>query len=201
MSHPGLADALRYSHRKAPSGVKTRRHQLSADSTGVGTHQHLASTLTYKATASLNNLSKFLADVGEWQKALTSAEDAVAAFRPLAEDNPAAHEPDLASSLNTWAMVRCEAQQDLSAALRATGEAIEIYRRLVVDLPEQFIFPLRLVLGVQMILLLGLGRAREAEDIRIWLAETDAIDTYARGMREPERRGLRRWMRRRSRKD
>ncbi|MEH0579082.1 hypothetical protein QBA54_32435 [Streptomyces sp. B21-108] len=49
MSHPGLADALRYSHHKAPSGVKTHRHQLSTDTTGVKTHPPLASKLTYKA--------------------------------------------------------------------------------------------------------------------------------------------------------
>jgi aryl-alcohol dehydrogenase-like predicted oxidoreductase len=32
------------------SGVRTHRHQLSADTTGVRTHPPLASKLTYKAT-------------------------------------------------------------------------------------------------------------------------------------------------------
>lgn len=65
LSHPGLADAPRYSHRKAPSGVKTHRHQLSTHSTGVKTHPPLASKLTYKATRQKPRLIEIIQNLRE----------------------------------------------------------------------------------------------------------------------------------------
>ncbi|MFD9441893.1 tetratricopeptide repeat protein, partial [Streptomyces sp. NPDC060001] len=122
---------------------------------------------------SLANLGADLSGVGRREEALTVTEEAVEIYRRLAQANPAAYHPDLARSLTVWAWVRYEGQQDPSGALRATGEAVEIYRRLVTVVPVRFLSPLRFVLGLQADLLLMLGRAREARDIRSWLAAND----------------------------
>jgi Tetratricopeptide repeat len=50
--------------------------------------------------ASLNNLSKRLAEAGRGGEALTAIEEAVQAYRELAASNRAAYTPDLAASLN-----------------------------------------------------------------------------------------------------
>ncbi|MER7178028.1 hypothetical protein ABT404_00775 [Streptomyces hyaluromycini] len=93
--------------------------------------------------------------------------------RRLAAGNAADYGPKLAASLNAWAWVRYEARQDLSEALRATGETVEIYRKLVQSAQTQFLAPLREVLGLQAELLLRLGHLREAKDIRAWLAANE----------------------------
>ncbi|MFD4956883.1 tetratricopeptide repeat protein [Streptomyces sp. NPDC058451] len=123
---------------------------------------------------SLTNLSLLLSEVGRREEALTTAKEAVGIWRRLAEGNQVAYEPDLARSLSAWARVRYEAQQDLFGALRATGEAVEIYRKLVTT-AAWFLSPLRVVLGLQADLLLGLGHRREAGDIRTWLAANEAV--------------------------
>ncbi|WNZ10059.1 hypothetical protein [Streptomyces sp. 11x1] len=87
----------------------------------------------------------------------------------LAEGNPAAYEPDLATSLAVFAMLLA-AEGDLSVALRATGEAVELYRSHVVSAPS--VLPrLHALLGLQADLLDGLGREAEAEAVRRWLGE------------------------------
>ncbi|MFE9336926.1 hypothetical protein, partial [Streptomyces sp. NPDC007063] len=80
---------------------------------------------------------------------------------------------DLARSLTVWALAGYEGRQDLRGALRATGEAVEIYRRLVTATPARFLSQLRYVLGLQANLLSKLGRPVEARDIRNWLAAND----------------------------
>ncbi|MFJ9690511.1 hypothetical protein ACIRRX_33120, partial [Streptomyces bacillaris] len=104
-------------------------------------------------------------------EALKATEQAVEIRRRLAADNPAAHEPDLATSLSVWASVRLRGQHDLSGALQATSEAVEIYRRLISVRPHDlhFLSPLRAVLSLQVRVLLGLGRLQDAQTIRDWL--------------------------------
>ncbi|EMF56535.1 MULTISPECIES: tetratricopeptide repeat protein [Streptomyces] len=124
---------------------------------------------------SLSNLGIWLCEVGRLEEALTTAEEAVQISRRLAAGNPAAHEYGLAGSLTTWAWVRCQTHQDLSEALRVTGEAVEIYRRRVRAVPAQFLPPLRSVLDLQADILLSLGRPQEAGEIRTWLAANDPV--------------------------
>jgi Tetratricopeptide repeat len=44
----------------------------------------------------LNNLGNRLSEVGRYRDALTAAEESVTLYRALAQDNPAAHQADLA---------------------------------------------------------------------------------------------------------
>ncbi|MFF1655262.1 tetratricopeptide repeat protein [Streptomyces sp. NPDC058255] len=127
--------------------------------------------------ASLNNLGYWLMDVGRMEEALDAEEQAVDIYRRLARDTPAASEPDLAAALTNLARalrspawVQFKAQPDLSGALRVTGEAVELYRRLVAARPTQFASQLGNVLRLQADLLTSLGRHREAEEVRDWLA-------------------------------
>ncbi|WP_237492980.1 tetratricopeptide repeat protein [Streptomyces sp. YIM 132580] len=121
---------------------------------------------------SLSNLGGFLSEVRRPADALPPTEQAVEIRRRLAKDNPAAHEPELATSLSVWASVRFGEQHDLSGALQATSEAVEIYRRLISVRPDDlhFLSPLRAVLSLQVRVLLSLGRLQDAQTIRDWLA-------------------------------
>ncbi|MFE1874975.1 hypothetical protein ACFW9N_29520 [Streptomyces sp. NPDC059496] len=83
--------------------------------------------------------------------------------------NPTAYEPDLAASLTVWAWI-LSMQQDLFRALRATSEAVEIYRKLVALAPRRFTQPLRAVIRLQADVLDGLGRIQDAQTVRDWLA-------------------------------
>ncbi|MFI1030547.1 tetratricopeptide repeat protein [Streptomyces sp. NPDC020951] len=132
--------------------------------------------------ASLNNLGNWLMDVGRMEDALEAEEQAVDIYRRLARANPAASEPDLGAALTNLARVlrspawvRFKAQPDLSGALRVTGEAVELYRRLVAARPTHFGSQLGNVLRLQAYLLTSLGRHREAEEVRDWLAMNAAV--------------------------
>jgi len=97
----------------------------------------------------------------------------VAIRRRLADPetgDPAAHEPDLAVALTAWAALLRGSQQDLDAALRASGEVVEIYRRLIAATPARFPAPLRGVLRLQADILVGLGRHQDARVVPDWLA-------------------------------
>ncbi|MFH0180899.1 tetratricopeptide repeat protein [Streptomyces cacaoi] len=131
--------------------------------------------------ASLNNLGNWLMDVGRMEEALDAEAQAVDIYRRLARNTPAASEPDLAAALTNLARalrspawVQFKAQPDLSGALRVTGEAVELYRRLVAARPTQFASHLGNVLRLQAELLTSLGRHREAEEVRDWLARNAA---------------------------
>ncbi|MFF7231805.1 tetratricopeptide repeat protein [Streptomyces sioyaensis] len=123
---------------------------------------------------SLNNLGGDLSEAGRWEEALSLTEEALNIRRRLAADDRAAYEVDLATSLNNWAAVRCQARQDLLGALQATGEALEIYSKLVEAATARFLPPLCNVLSLQAEVLTRLGYPREAEEIRAWLAAADA---------------------------
>lgn len=123
----------------------------------------------------LSNLGVRLSEVGRGDECLAYSEEALEIRRRLAADNPAVYESDLATSLYAWAWIRFEEKQDLSGALRATGEAVELYRKLVAATPTQFASTLRAVLRLQANLLLGLGRIREAGQVREWLATNASV--------------------------
>ncbi|MEV6057691.1 hypothetical protein [Streptomyces sp. NPDC052107] len=121
------------------------------------------------------------------EKAVDACKKHVDACRRLAATSPAntAYEAELAHSLACWAWVLNEAQQDLPGALRATGEAVEIYRKFVRALPEEFLPPLHDALGLQANLLLSLGRPREAADIQTWLAANALVPGSRKRRRFP----------------
>ncbi|WP_327713284.1 tetratricopeptide repeat protein (plasmid) [Streptomyces sp. NBC_00464] len=121
---------------------------------------------------SLSNLGDDLSKLGRWAEAMTAIERAVRMYRRLAAGNPGAYEPNLAISLYVLASVRFRGEQDLSGALRATSEAVEIYRRLIPmrSHPLLFLSPLREVLSLQVEVLIGLGRLQDAQTVRDWLA-------------------------------
>ncbi|MGW5284446.1 tetratricopeptide repeat protein [Streptomyces collinus] len=174
--NPDLAGSLSNLGNRL-SAVGRREEALSAELEAVEIRRRLAAgnpaAYNPDLAASLSNLGADLSQVGRWEEALTVTEEAVETYRRLAAGNPAAYNPDLARALTIWAWVRYEAQRDPSGALRATGEAVEIYRRLVTAVPAQHLSPLSFVLGLQADLLLGLGRTREARDVRAWLAAND----------------------------
>ncbi|WP_331736425.1 tetratricopeptide repeat protein [Streptomyces sp. NBC_00045] len=136
------------------------RRRLAADNPAV----HEADL-----AVSLSKLGGLLVEVGRGSEALAPMEQAVEIYRRLADGDPVAQEP-LAKSLSVWAWVRYEVQEDLPGALRTAGEAVEIYRGLVEAVPERFLSPLCGVLDLQADLLASLGRLREAQAIRAWLA-------------------------------
>jgi tetratricopeptide (TPR) repeat protein len=68
---------------------------------------------------------------------LRAIEEAVEIYRRLAQAQPAAFEPALASSLNNLSN-RLSDSGDRPGALRAIEEAVEIYRRLAQAQPAAF---------------------------------------------------------------
>ncbi|MFF3400428.1 tetratricopeptide repeat protein [Streptomyces sp. NPDC002659] len=119
--------------------------------------------------ASLFHLGLRLTETGRRPDALTAIEQSLEIRRRLAQDSPAAHEPDLARSLTVLAVLLARGN-DLSRALSATGEAVELLRSHVATMP--LVVPsLHAVLGLQAEVLDGLGRQREAQELRHWLRQ------------------------------
>ncbi|MGF1456214.1 MAG: tetratricopeptide repeat protein [Alphaproteobacteria bacterium] len=87
--------------------------------------------------ASLSNLGVRLSHLGRREAALTAEEEAVALYRRLAADTPAAFEPDLARSLSNLG-IYLSALGRREAALTATQEAVAIRRRLAAANPAAF---------------------------------------------------------------
>ncbi|MEV4049636.1 tetratricopeptide repeat protein [Amycolatopsis sp. NPDC049688] len=85
-----------------------------------------------------NNLAVRLGDAGDHAGALAAIDEAVAVWRRLAEDNPAAFLPDLAGSLNNQAAMR-NAVGDRPGALAAIDEAVTQYRQLAENNPAVFL--------------------------------------------------------------
>ena len=104
-----------------------------------------------------------------WQEALASAEEALGSYRALAEDNPAAHTPNLASSLNNYA-IRLAAVGRGEEALASAKEALELRRALAEDNPAAYIPELAASLNNYAIGLAEVGRQEEADAIRAELA-------------------------------
>lgn len=165
------------------AAVGRRGEALSATEEAVAMHRRPAAAdpAAHESDLvdSLSNLGSLLYEAGRRREALSVLAEAVAVSRRLALGNPAAYEPVLARSLFAWAQVSHAARQGASAALRATAEAVEIYRRHAAAGLGRFPVPLGSVLDLQARLLLGLGRPREAEAIRRWI-EANGETTGAR---------------------
>ncbi|MFE2716947.1 tetratricopeptide repeat protein [Streptomyces mirabilis] len=120
---------------------------------------------------SLSNLGHYLSGAGRLTEALIREQQAVQIYRRLVEGNPAAYELHLARSLSLWAMVLVK-RHDLTGALRATGDAVEIYRNYVATMPAT-LSQLHVVLGLRAECLDGLGRDKEAQEVRRLLAANE----------------------------
>jgi hypothetical protein len=128
----------------------------------------------------LNNLSKRLSDVGEWQEALDIAREAATHYRQLADDDPAAYLPNLATSLNSLAY-RLNRVGERQQALDTVREAMTLYRQLAADDPAAYLPRLAGSLNNLANALSDVGErqealdpAREAVTVRRQLAETDS---------------------------
>ena len=86
----------------------------------------------------LNNLAIRLSETGDRQAALSPARRAAEIYEKLAQDNPAAYLPDLASSLNNLATFLSETG-DRQAALSPARRAAEIYEKLAQDNPAAYL--------------------------------------------------------------
>ncbi|WP_309323228.1 tetratricopeptide repeat protein, partial [Actinomyces stomatis] len=84
--------------------------------------------------ASLNNLAIYLASNGQQREALQTAQEAVTIRRNLAKHNPAAHTPNLATSLNTYANI-LERSGNTKEAARIRQVRDEVLKRMK-DLEE-----------------------------------------------------------------
>jgi hypothetical protein len=98
--------------------------------------------------------------------ALAPTQEAVTTYRRLAEAEPAAYLPDLATGLWAFGWVRAAGGQELDSALRAAEEATAIYKSLAQDLPQAFAGLLRAASLTRADVLDGLGRTSEAEELR-----------------------------------
>jgi Tetratricopeptide repeat len=124
-------------------------------------------------------LGKRLRDAGQPGEAVAATARAVAAYRDLALQTPAAFEPDLAGSLKSYGARLAEAGR-AEEALSAASEAVQISRRLAIGNRELGEPGLAASLNNLSNLLGGTGRTdaaleaiSEAVTIRRRLAETD----------------------------
>ena len=78
---------------------------------------------------SLNNLANHLDNNGQQREALQAAHEATNLYRTLAEHNPAAHTPDLAMSLNTYANI-LERSGNTKEGARIRKERDEVLKRM-----------------------------------------------------------------------
>jgi len=184
-----LADALHTrSHRLGDLG----RHQeaLTAIENVVGIYRELAGTsskkqarqsadIKRKLASALNSQSMRLADAGRQEEALAAIEEAARIYRPLAEADPGAFQPDLADVLHTRSYRLADVGRH-QEALAAIEEAAGIYRQLAGDRPGAFRPALGKSLNSQSMRLADAGRQEEAlaaieEAARIYrpLAEAD----------------------------
>jgi tetratricopeptide (TPR) repeat protein len=108
----------------------------------------------------LNTLAVLLGDLGRREAALAAIEEAVTAYRALAEARPDAFLPNLAASLNNQSSCLADLGRR-EAALAAIEEAVTAYRALAEARPDAFLPNLATSLNNQSSCLSDLGR-REA---------------------------------------
>ncbi|MFI6143862.1 tetratricopeptide repeat protein [Streptomyces sp. NPDC051109] len=155
-------------HRLAPWAadlatvlVERYRHQTTHDSTRL---PNLARCLS--------NLAGRLADVGERERALATAREAVRLWLTLAQVHPLAALPDLSASLNNLANQLAGTGRD-EEALEAITDTVRIRRLLVQRDPDAYQADLAGGLLNLAIRLDGIGRLDEAFD-----AATEAVAAY-----------------------
>ena len=86
---------------------------------------------------SLNNLAGFQSATGDHEGALKTAEKAVELRRKLAQGNPAAYTPDLATSLCVFAMA-CASGDRLPDGIVAAREAVALLEPFADQSPAAF---------------------------------------------------------------
>ena len=106
-------------------------------------------------------LGLVLRGLGRREEALAATKEAVEIYRKLAEKNPEAFLPDLATSLNNLGLILRELGRR-EEALAATKEAVEIRRKLAEKNPEAFLPNLAGSLNNLGAMLRELGRREEA---------------------------------------
>ena len=85
----------------------------------------------------LNNLAIHLSELGQREKALQAAQEAVDLYSQLAQQRPDAFKPNLAGSLNNLAGRLSELGQR-EKALQAAQESVELYSQLAQQRPDAF---------------------------------------------------------------
>src|ERR1039457_2263358 len=114
---------------------------------------------------SLNNRWVFLSELGRREEALAAIEEAVTAYRALAQARPDAFLPDLATSLNNQSGRLADLGRR-EEALAAIEEAVTTYRALAQAPPVVFASRYASSLKAQAALLSELGRDSEAEAVQ-----------------------------------
>ena len=122
----------------------------------------------------LNNLSIWLADVGDRGGALEVIREAVEIYRGLAEKNPGAFNPDLAASLNNLSN-RLSEVGDHGGALKAVREAVKIRRGLAAGNTAAFEADLVRSLNNLARLLSDAGELEEV--LRCFIDDTEGFST------------------------
>ncbi|MFY1585413.1 tetratricopeptide repeat protein [Micromonospora sp. WMMD734] len=167
-----------------PTGQHIDLDIAAAAITTTLTHHRLTHTTDPAQQARLHaNHAWRLANAGQRQPALAAAEEAVRIYRRLAEANPDAYLPNLATSLNNLG-VRLSQLGRREQALAPAEEAVRIYRRLAEANPDAYLPNLAMSLNNLGVRLSQLGRREQAlapaeEAVRIYrrLAEANP-DAY-----------------------
>ena len=114
-----------------------------------------------KHAVHLINLSNWLSRLGRREQALAAIEEAVTAYRQLADARPDAFLPDLAMSLNNQSVLLADLGRR-EQALAAIEEAVTAYRQLADARPDAFLPDLATSLNNQSLFLADLGRREQA---------------------------------------
>ncbi|MEU9175101.1 tetratricopeptide repeat protein [Streptomyces sp. NPDC048420] len=116
---------------------------------------------------SLSILGNQMAKLGRRDEALTFFQEAVSLCRRLARDDPSVFEAKLAMAL--WALAQGQteggAEEDLLIALDAVTEALSLFQRLDAGSPSPYGISRLGALGTLSLVLRGLGRSEEADQI------------------------------------
>ena len=130
----------------------------------VGIYRHLAADpLTFRPNLAqaLNDLSVCQIDLGRWEDALLSIEEAVVIRRELATTNPDAFRPNLGTSLNNLSICQSNLGRR-EDALASIEESVRIYRELAKSNPAGFRPELAMVLNNLSNRQSSLGRREDA---------------------------------------
>jgi len=132
----------------------------------------LPSAEKVERAGTLNNLGYALFSLGKHEKALEAAQEAADIYRKLAEEDPQAFLPDLATSLSNLGNAHSNLGRR-EEALESAKEAADIRRKLAEKNPQVFLPDLAGSLNNLGIMLSDLGRWEEALE-----AAKEAADSY-----------------------
>lgn len=124
---------------------------------------------------SLSILGSTLVKLGRRDEALASFQEAVALCRRLARDDPSVFEVKLAMALWSLAQGQTEggSEEELLMALDAVTEALSVFQRLDVGSPNPYGISRLGALGTLSLVLRGLGRFEEADQIARYVLGPD----------------------------